>query len=57
MHEAFQQRAIRDQLRQAALAAWSDYQTTGLHLTEEEADAWLTRLEAGEDVEAPACHI
>jgi predicted transcriptional regulator len=24
-----------------ALAAWSDYQATGLHVTAEEADAWL----------------
>jgi predicted transcriptional regulator len=46
----------RAQLRQDALAAWDDYQTTGLHLTEEEADAWLTKLGAGEDVEAPECH-
>lgn len=47
----------REQLRQDALAAWNDYQATGLHLTEEEADAWLTKLEAGEDVEAPECHV
>jgi predicted transcriptional regulator len=37
----------REQLRQGALAAWSDYQTTGLHLTGAEADAWLAKLEAG----------
>jgi predicted transcriptional regulator len=57
MHETIQRQVIRDQLRQAALTAWNHYQTTGLHLTEEEADAWLCKLENGEDVEAPACHI
>lgn len=46
----------REKLRQDALAAWNDYQATGLHLTEDEADAWLTKLAAGENVEAPECH-
>jgi len=46
----------REQFRQDALAAWNDYQATGLHATAEEADAWLAKLEAGEDAEAPACH-
>ncbi|MGD0903027.1 MAG: ribbon-helix-helix protein, CopG family [Terracidiphilus sp.] len=47
----------REQSRQDALAAWNDYQATGLHATAEEADAWLAKLEAGEDAEAPACHV
>ena len=47
----------REQLRQDALAAWNHYQTTGLHVTAEEADAWLAKLEAGEDAEAPECHV
>jgi predicted transcriptional regulator len=47
----------REQFRQDALAAWNDYQATGLHATAEEADAWLAKLEAGEDAEAPACHV
>jgi predicted transcriptional regulator len=47
----------REQLRQDALAAWNHYQTTGLHLTEEEADTWLAKLEAGEDAETPECHV
>jgi predicted transcriptional regulator len=46
----------REQLRADALAAWSDYQATGMHATAEEADAWLAKLEAGEDTEAPECH-
>jgi predicted transcriptional regulator len=46
----------REQFRQDALTAWSDYQANGLHVTAEEADAWLAKLEAGEDAEAPLCH-
>jgi predicted transcriptional regulator len=46
----------REQFRADALAAWTDYQATGLHATAEEADAWLARLEAGEDAETPSCH-
>ena len=47
----------REQFRQDALAAWNDYQATGLHATAEEADAWLAKLETGEDAEAPVCHV
>ncbi|PRB80860.1 CopG family ribbon-helix-helix protein [Pseudomonas sp. MYb185] len=39
----------REALKQDALRAWEDYQRTGLHLTLEEADAWLAKLEDGED--------
>ena len=46
----------REQFRQDALAAWNNYQATGLHATAEEADAWLARLESGEEAEAPECH-
>jgi predicted transcriptional regulator len=47
----------RQQLRQDALAAWADYQTTGLHVTAEEADVWLARLESGKRAVVPKCHI
>jgi predicted transcriptional regulator len=33
--------------------AWEDYQRTGKYVSEERADAWLNRLEAGEDVDPP----
>ncbi|MDI5933139.1 CopG family ribbon-helix-helix protein [Halomonas kalidii] len=46
----------RESFKQDALHAWEEYQRSGLHLTQEDADAWLARLEAGEDVEIPACH-
>ena len=47
----------REQLRQDALAAWADYQTTGLHVTAEEADAWLAKLAAGKHAVIPKCHV
>jgi hypothetical protein len=43
--------------QQDALSAWRAYQADGLHLSAEEADAWLEKLEAGDDVEPPACHM
>jgi len=39
------------------LRAWEAYQSNSLHLTMEEADAWLKKLEAGEDEELPRLHI
>jgi predicted transcriptional regulator len=38
------------------LAAWAEYQATGEHITGEEADAWLARLEAGDDSPPSAPH-
>ena len=46
----------RDLYRQAALEAWQDYQTTGLHVTAEEADAWMAKLEHGKRAAPPKCH-
>jgi predicted transcriptional regulator len=60
MREAIEQYVVREErheaLRQAALTAWADYQATGLHVTAEEADQWLAKLERGEDVDPPICH-
>jgi len=39
--------------RKEAVEAWEHYQSTGLHVTAAEADAWLAELEAGHDVEPP----
>ena len=44
-----------DSLRQNAIDAWNAYQSTGEHATMEDADAWLARLQAGEDAEPPVC--
>jgi predicted transcriptional regulator len=46
----------RERLRTETLQRWHEFETTGLHLTGEEADAWLAKLEAGEDVDPPECH-
>lgn len=47
----------REQFRLDALAAWAHYQTTGLHVTAEEADVWLAKLEAGKDAAPPKCRV
>jgi predicted transcriptional regulator len=61
MKEAIEQYVTREESRekanQDALKAWEEYQATGLHVTLEEADAWLAELEAGNDIEPPACHV
>lgn len=46
----------REAFREDTLRAWEEFQRTGLHLTGEEVDAWMAKLEAGEDAEPPACH-
>ena len=60
MREAIQQYVEREEkleaFRQDGIRAWSDYQATGLHVTMEDADAWLGKLESGQDVEPPECH-
>lgn len=45
----------RTQFRQDALAAWDHYQTTGLHVSAADADAWLAKLEAGKASAPPKC--
>jgi len=61
MREAIEQYIEREEKREQylrdGLAAWEDYQATGLHLTEEEVDTWLAKLAAGEDAELPECHV
>jgi predicted transcriptional regulator len=61
MLEAIRQYVEREEKREAfkedALCAWQAYHQTGLHLTLEEADDWLAKLEAGEDAEPPKCHV
>lgn len=60
MREAIRQFVEREErceaFRQDAIRAWDEYQATGLHVSLEEADGWLAKLEAGVDVEPPECH-
>lgn len=61
MREAIQQYLEREEKREAfrqdAVKAWNEYRTTGLHVTQQEADVWLEKLEAGEDEDPPECHV
>jgi predicted transcriptional regulator len=60
MREAISQYVEREEKREAfrqdGIRAWNEYQATGMHLTADEADAWLAKLEAGQDAEPPECH-
>lgn len=61
MREAIQQYIEREEkrevFRQDGMRAWNEYQATGLHVTLEEADTWLAKLEADQDVDPPECHV
>ena len=61
MREAIEQYIDREEkretFRQDGIRAWNDYQATGLYVPHEKADAWLAKLEAGQDVEPPECHV
>ena len=46
----------RSQLMQDSLDALHHYQTTGLHLTQEEVEVWLDQWETGEQTSLPECH-
>jgi hypothetical protein len=48
---------LRERFRRETLAAQDHYRSTGLHLDETEIDSWVARLEAGEDVDPPECHV
>ena len=61
MREAIQQYVDREEkreaFRQAGIRAWNEYQEAGLHVTSEAADVWLAKLESGQDIEPPECHV
>ncbi len=46
----------REQMLADVKAASEEYDRTGLHVTWEEADAWLAKLQAGEEASPPECH-
>lgn len=56
--EAFVERAEkREAFRQEGIAAWEEYKRTGLHLTQEEIEAWAERISQGERLPMPKCHV
>ncbi len=59
MREAITQYVDREEKREAfrqdAFQAWETFRVTGQHVTADEADAWLVKLEQGNDVDPPKC--
>ena len=55
IHQYVDREEKREAFRQDALQAWEDFRATDLHVTADQADAWLAQLEQGNDVDAPAC--
>ena len=47
----------RESLRQEGIAAWEEYQRTGLHLTGDEVRGWMDQIRRGEKVPMPKCHV
>ncbi|MEY2776155.1 MAG: hypothetical protein RLY30_253 [Pseudomonadota bacterium] len=60
MREAITQYVNREEKREAfrrdTLKAWEDFRENGLHVTADEADAWMAQLEQGNEAEPPECH-
>ena len=46
----------RDEFLRDTVESLEHYKRTGLHVTGEEMDEWLTRVAAGEDVDPPEPH-
>ncbi len=46
----------RETFRQETLQAWEEYQETGLHVTSNEAIAWLKTWGEENEKTAPVCH-
>lgn len=61
MREAIMQYVDREEkreaIRQETLKAWEAYRSNGLHVTADEADAWLRELEQGNDIDPPPQHL
>lgn len=47
----------KEQLHRDLLDARNHYQSTGLHLTHEQVEAWLAKRESGENARLPECHL
>ncbi len=60
MREAIEQYVGREEkrevFRQETLKAWEEYQETGLHVTGDEAIAWLETWGEENEKAAPVCH-
>lgn len=60
MREAITQYVAREEAResfkQEAVASWTSYQETGLHLTGQEIRAWLNTWGSKSETKLPPCH-
>jgi predicted transcriptional regulator len=56
IHQYVDREEKREVFREDGTRAWNEYRASGLHVTFEEADAWLAKLEAGQDEDMPECH-
>lgn len=58
--EAVAQFLDREEKREAfhldGLQAWAEYKITGKHVTHDEADSWLAKLESGAETTVPESH-
>ncbi|MCE5388606.1 MAG: CopG family ribbon-helix-helix protein [Acidithiobacillus sp.] len=60
MREAIEEYLEREERKEAfrreTLAAWEEYQSTGLHATAEEVDAWMASWGTEQELPVPQCH-
>jgi predicted transcriptional regulator len=61
MPQALEKFASREEqrgfVRQEGIAAWENFQRTGLHLTGDEMRGWITQIRRGKKVPMPKCHV
>jgi predicted transcriptional regulator len=61
MKEAIQgyvdQAEVQQNFINAGIASYEEYQRTGLHITHEEFDTWLSTWGTDNEQPAPACHL
>ncbi len=60
LRDAIEQYVDREEKREAfrrdTVAAWERYRETGLHVEQDEIEAWVAKLETGDDAPVPQCH-
>ena len=60
MHEAIVQYVVHEEakesFKQEAIASWTAYQETGLHITGKELQAWLSTWGTEAEMGPPQCH-
>ena len=57
METQIAQKEKRKAWRQEGIAAWKDYQRTGLYLLNSEVIDWMNNIIRGKKVSMPKCHI